>query len=132
MMARESTTTSTANAEQETHSIFSVDLGNLEAHTEAVVRLSYLRQLDRVAGAVEFCHTATWVPPYTDAAGDRVDGGNEVCAAECHRRRPRPQLLGLQCHASNANEPCVFAHWARLAASCNAKLLPEHPGCATA
>ena len=63
---------------QEMHSIFSVDLGNLEAHTEATVRLSYLRQLDRVAGALEYCHTATWVPPYAGSAGDRADGPDKV------------------------------------------------------
>jgi len=55
-----------------------VDLGNLEAHTEAVVRLSYLRQLDCVAGALEYCHTATWVPPYVGSAGDRADGPDKV------------------------------------------------------
>ena len=68
---------------QETHSIFSVDLGNLEAHTVAVVRLSYLRQLDRVAGALEYCHTATWVPPYVGSAGDRMDGPDKVRTRVC-------------------------------------------------
>ena len=68
----------TTASPQETHSIFSVDLGNLEAHTEATVRLSYLRQLDRVAGALEYCHTATWVPPYAGSAGDRADGPDAV------------------------------------------------------
>ena len=63
---------------QETHSIFSVELGNLEAHTEAIVRLSYLGQLERVAGALEYCHTATWVPPYTGSAGDAADGSDKV------------------------------------------------------
>lgn len=48
-------------------SVFSVDLGNLEPHTEAIVRLTYLRRLDRAAGTLEFAHTATWVPPYYTA-----------------------------------------------------------------
>ena len=42
------------------------------------MRLSYLRQLDRVAGALEYCHTATWVPPYTGSAGDCADGHDKV------------------------------------------------------
>lgn len=55
-----------------------MELGNLEAHTEAVIRLSYLGQLERVAGALEYCHTATWVPPYTGSAGDAGDGPDKV------------------------------------------------------
>ena len=74
---------------QETHSIFSVDLGNLEAHTEAVVRLSYLRRLDRIAFALEYCHTATWVPPCVGSAGDRTDGPDKV--------RTRVSRAGVGC-----------------------------------
>jgi hypothetical protein len=59
------------------------DLGNLEAMTEALVCVSYVRLLSHVslgaprgqAGAggggwvLEYVHTATWQVPYTGAAG---------------------------------------------------------------
>ena len=44
--------------------LFSVEIGNLRAMEEAVVEFSYVRLLSSVAGAVEFEHMATWVPPY--------------------------------------------------------------------
>ena len=44
--------------------LFSVEIGNLRAMEEAVIEFSYVRLLSSVAGAVEFEHMATWVPPY--------------------------------------------------------------------
>mmetsp|Transcript_20822 Transcript_20822/g.45542 ORF Transcript_20822/g.45542 Transcript_20822/m.45542 type:complete len:577 (+) Transcript_20822:96-1826(+) len=48
-------------------SLFSVDVGNLQAMEEAIVTFSYVRILNTVAGAVEFEHQATWVPPYLNS-----------------------------------------------------------------
>ncbi|KAG1658856.1 hypothetical protein FOA52_008813 [Chlamydomonas sp. UWO 241] len=44
--------------------LFCVEVGNLSAMEEAVVTFSYVRILNAVAGAVEFEHQASWVPPY--------------------------------------------------------------------
>lgn len=66
----------TAVIAQQEHStqIFTLELGNLEAMTEAVVEVGYLRLLDSVGGALEYVHTATWTTPYTGAAGDVARG----------------------------------------------------------
>lgn len=48
--------------------LFSVEIGNLLAMEEALIEFSYVRLLSSVAGAVEFEHLATWVPPYDGAA----------------------------------------------------------------
>lgn len=98
---------------QETHSIFSVELGNLEAHTEAVVRLSYLGQLERVAGTLEYCHTATWVPPYTGSAGDAADGPDKVRREESGLRAwGQARLLRIVCvpTAAVSRGLCSFYH----------------------
>jgi hypothetical protein len=60
--------------------VFSLELGNLEAMTEAVVSLSYVRLLDAASGTLEWVHTATWTPPYTGAAGDQARGEAETRA----------------------------------------------------
>ncbi len=44
--------------------MYSVSLGNLEAHTDCVITLAYVRLVDRVGSALEYSHCATWVPPY--------------------------------------------------------------------
>jgi Ca-activated chloride channel family protein len=48
--------------------LFCIEVGNLFAMEEAVVTFSYVRILNAVAGAVEFEHQATWVPPYIPPA----------------------------------------------------------------
>lgn len=58
--------------QQQRGSLFSVEVGNLRAMEEAVVRFSYVRLLNSVAGAVEFEHQATWVPPYVRPSGSDV------------------------------------------------------------
>jgi hypothetical protein len=42
-------------------------VGNLEALTECVITLAYVRLVDRVGAALEYSHCATWVPPYCNA-----------------------------------------------------------------
>lgn len=59
-------------------SLFEVAVGNLEALGEAVVELRYLCMLDCVSGALEWAHTATWVPPYIGSAGDHAAGVEQV------------------------------------------------------
>lgn len=54
--------------EKSARNIFSVELGNLEAGQQCVVEFAYLRLLDSIAGTIEFSHTATWVPPYSNPA----------------------------------------------------------------
>lgn len=57
-----------AKQTQQSASLYQVDLGNLGAMQEAVVKVTYLRLLDTFARTLEFSHTATWVPPYLSAA----------------------------------------------------------------
>ena len=63
-------------------SLFEVSVGNLEAMSEAVVEVRYLRMLDTISDALEWVHTATWVPPYIGSAGDQAAGLQQVAAAE--------------------------------------------------
>lgn len=51
--------------------LYEIKLGNLEAKQGCVVEFAYVQQLQSLAGALEFVHTATWVPPYVQAAGVR-------------------------------------------------------------
>ena len=44
--------------------LYSVDLGNLKAMQECTVQIEYLKLLNTCGSAVEWTHTATWVPPY--------------------------------------------------------------------
>ncbi len=62
-------------------SLFTVDLGNLAAMEEAVITFAYVRVLDTVAGALEFVHTATWVPPYIGSRDVATHSKQEVRAS---------------------------------------------------
>ena len=55
-------------------SLFSFEVGNLRAMEEAVITFSYVRLLNSVAGALEFEHQATWVPPYVGSTVPRQRG----------------------------------------------------------
>lgn len=59
-------------------SMYKIDVGNLEAMSEAVVEIRYLRMLDSISDSIEFVHTATWVPPYIGSAGDVATGVDKV------------------------------------------------------
>lgn len=63
-------------------SLFEVSVGNLAAMAEAVVEVRYLRMLDAISDALEWVHTATWVPPYIGSAGDQAAGLQQAAAAE--------------------------------------------------
>ena len=54
---------------------------------EAVINFSYVRLLNSVAGALEFEHQATWVPPYV-----RGGGGDDVVPLQ---RGPTTEAGGL-------------------------------------
>jgi hypothetical protein len=84
--------------------VFSVDIGNLEAMSECVVEFAYVRLLDKMGGALEYVHSATWVPPYIGARDlaeaeqvgglvgrlvDRLAGGLVGGATTAHARRKR-------------------------------------------
>ena len=54
--------------QQKNSRLYELKLGNLEAEQACTVELAYVQQLQSLAGATEFMHTATWVPPYVSAA----------------------------------------------------------------
>lgn len=64
--------------------LYCIQLGNLSAMEEAVIKFSYVRILNTVAGAVEFEHQATWVPPYLGASDLQPNGEPTPQAVEAN------------------------------------------------
>lgn len=62
--------------------LYEIKLGNLEAKQSCVVEVAYVQHLQSLAGALEFVHTATWVPPYVQAA-DAHEASENHCTPDC-------------------------------------------------
>ena len=97
--------------QQATSRLYEIKLGNLEAKQGCVVEFAYVQQLQSLAGALEFVHTATWVPPYVQAA-DAPEASESHCL---YLYQPKT----FSCTAAAYNVVCLVRDYSD----------PWHDGC---
>ena len=71
-------------SQQSKQNIYEVSLGNLPANQEAEIKITYIRMLQQTGNAIEYIHTATWVPPYYSWHDGLYQVGSECTSLTGH------------------------------------------------